>query len=533
MSANSRNFWEQEPEPDRNWADRRPGPLRRGWDWLSQRWSGSGRGNRGRIRQSAELDPERLKQRRAGLNILRFFILMLILTLIARGTAGATMARVTLDSPVAAKLSQSIVVSGSVQAGASHGIKAQAAGLKIREVLALTGQSVQAGDSLLRYDVDPLEEKVAGLQLDLADLELELAKLQEPVTADDSGVRNAETALERVQEDYDKQAAVVTEAQDERWRKQVALDKAKATLAAAAPEEQPVLQYDVDQAQQAWDAADEALKAANEALSAQERSLADARTALSDAQTALEKSQQEAADQAAANQLAYERKDLDRLSKQTELDQLQAVLDTDGVVTADQAGTVLSLAEAGTETTEEQVVCLLTDATGGYRAVATLARSVTQKLKVGDRCLISAGSSYDYYGAEEQQGKIVYLSRPDDSDQVEVRISLPEGDWQQDQSVDLKIVREEREYPVCVPLGALHNDNNGDFVLMLQESTSVLGTQNTAVRVPVKVKAKNTELAAVEGSLSTWDSIIVSSTKPVAEGDRVRLAEVSSDDSTD
>ncbi|MDD2214806.1 MAG: hypothetical protein PHR21_09755 [Oscillospiraceae bacterium] len=527
MRMNSRDIWEQEQGESGR-------PLRRRSAWLS-RWSGRWHKQIGGAKSAAgsgsEPDPDALRQRKAGLNILRFFVLMLLLTLVARGTAGATMPRVTLASPVTAKLSQSVVASGSVQAGGTHNIKTQAAGLKVQNVLALTGQTVKAGDTLLRYDLEPLEAKVAELQLDVADSELALAKLEEPVTVDNSGVRQAETALERVREDYDRQAAVVTEAENERWRKQVALDKAKAALAAAAEEDKPALQFEVDSAQQAWDGANEALKAANESLETQNRSLEDAQTALADAQAALQKSQQEASDQEAANQLAYDRKDLERQSKQAELDQLQLVLDTDGVVTADQDGTVLSLVEIGAETTEGQVLCSLTDTTGGYRAVTTLARSVTQKLKLGDRCLIAASSSYDYYGVEELKGEIVYLSRPDESDQVEVRVSLPEGDWRQDQSVELKFVREEREYPVCVPLSALHNDNNGDFVLMLQESTTVMGTQNKAIRVPVNIKAKNSSLAAVEGSLSTWDSIIVASSKPVAEGDRVRIAEEISNDS--
>ena len=51
----------------------------------------------------------------------------------------------------------------------------------------------------------------------------------------------------------------------------------------------------------------------------------------------------------------------------------------------------------------------------------------------------------------------------------------------------------------------------------------MLGTVQTARRVPVTVLEKDSENAAVESTLKDTDQVIVTSEKYVQEGDRVRI----------
>ena len=60
-------------------------------------------------------------------------------------------------------------------------------------------------------------------------------------------------------------------------------------------------------------------------------------------------------------------------------------------------------------------------------------------------------------------------------------------------------------------------------MLVMQEKKSVMGNVQTAVRVPVQVLDKDSDKMAVESSLLPEDKIITDSSKPISEGDKVRL----------
>lgn len=81
----------------------------------------------------------------------------------------------------------------------------------------------------------------------------------------------------------------------------------------------------------------------------------------------------------------------------------------------------------------------------------------------------------------------------------------------------------EREYEQLIPLSALREDADGAYCLILSEEESMLGTVQTARRVPVTVLEKDSVNVAVTSSLKDTDKVIVSSEKYVGEGDRVRI----------
>jgi len=74
-----------------------------------------------------------------------------------------------------------------------------------------------------------------------------------------------------------------------------------------------------------------------------------------------------------------------------------------------------------------------------------------------------------------------------------------------------------------VPVSALRSDADGDYVLTLAEKKTVTGLTYTAKRVDVEVAARDSALVSLRGSLDREALVITSASKPVAEGDRVRL----------
>ena len=82
-----------------------------------------------------------------------------------------------------------------------------------------------------------------------------------------------------------------------------------------------------------------------------------------------------------------------------------------------------------------------------------------------------------------------------------------------------------KTYDLTVPNSAVREDNNGKFILIVSSKESPLGNRYIATRVDVQVLDSDDLLTAITGSLSGYEYVITTATKPVAAGMQVRLAE--------
>ena len=86
------------------------------------------------------------------------------------------------------------------------------------------------------------------------------------------------------------------------------------------------------------------------------------------------------------------------------------------------------------------------------------------------------------------------------------------------------IIKQEGERSICVPLSALHQRQDVKYVLVYEERQTILGSELVAVERIVDVTDSNGRFASVAGGfLSESEPVIVSATKPVEEGDTIRL----------
>ena len=67
-------------------------------------------------------------------------------------------------------------------------------------------------------------------------------------------------------------------------------------------------------------------------------------------------------------------------------------------------------------------------------------------------------------------------------------------------------------------------DNSGPFVYVIEERSTVLGLQYVLVRTPVTCLENNGTIAAVSGVFAPSAKVVVSATRTLQEGARVRLA---------
>ena len=141
-------------------------------------------------------------QRRAAGNIFKFLALLLALTIIARGTSAATLARVDVSAPARSSIVDAVTGNATVSSRDTLDVTAPE-GLTVSEMIAGVGQSVKTGDELARFDRDEVEEKLLRERISLDRMLYDLDRYERSEAADASPIDTAMRSLRRAQEDYD------------------------------------------------------------------------------------------------------------------------------------------------------------------------------------------------------------------------------------------------------------------------------------------------------------------------------------------
>ena len=92
-------------------------------------------------------------------------------------------------------------------------------------------------------------------------------------------------------------------------------------------------------------------------------------------------------------------------------------------------------------------------------------------------------------------------------------------------TLNLSVGARSANYDVIVPKSAVHSDTNGEFVYVLEVTSTPLGNRFTATKVEVKVLAQDDVNAAISGGVAANDYVITTSNTPITAGMKVRIAE--------
>ncbi len=468
------------------------------------------------------------KQRRAGGNIIRFFGVLLVLTLIARGTSGVTLARVDITTPSPGEIVEAVKDKAVVSAKNTLDITLPK-GITILEMMVGTGQRVNAGDKIAQLDVDEIQEKLSRESAQLEKQYLDLEKLMRKEPVDKTGLEAARRNLQRAQEDLN---TTTTQAEAERYEAQRILSAARSYEETkrmewenAGEEEKAAAEQQYRAAQSETERAQSALSAAqNKATESQQnanRRVEDAKTLVKQAEQEYNKSAQQASDTAAENKTSAVSLRLDIDIQEKLVDELKTLLTNEGVVYSEIEGVVTAALQEGRVSGEEPLVSFVNNERG-FEARLQMHKSHAEKLSVGDECEVATGGGSMYYHPTVT-GTLSGISSPDEREFVTVTIHLPQGDWVMGQTVDIRIVQSKDMYDFCLPVSALHSNNSGYFIFTVEQQSTVLGVENTVVQVPVDLIASDNNLAAVEGPVGRESCVISGSNKSVVAGDHVRV----------
>ena len=210
---------------------------------------------------------------------------------------------------------------------------------------------------------------------------------------------------------------------------------------------------------------------------------------------------------------------LELQEKQEAVDQIQSIIERKGKVSAPVSGVVLHCElKVGSKTTGAERVSVSADE---YSFSAMLPKEDAKHLTTGDEIKIQFENNQS-----EITSVIESLAPADSQGLVRVTALLPKGEYGVGAAATFKVQKRSKKYDQTVPLQAVRMDGNQtNYVLILQESNTSLGKEFIAARRNIKVLEKDAQTAAIEGTLGPEDEIIVSSSKSIEEGDRVRSYE--------
>lgn len=212
-------------------------------------------------------------------------------------------------------------------------------------------------------------------------------------------------------------------------------------------------------------------------------------------------------------------------SRQQELalGKLQALQKAEGKITAPVQGVVTNIAVTTGDFTTEGTAMRLADTSQGSRLVVSVDKSNEEYVSKGCQAAISVP------GSKEKITKYTVTSiteNEEDPTLLDVVIDMPDGGLETGTRAEIEIVQKSENYSAVIPVQALHEEQNGSYVLVMEEEQGVMGTELVAKRYEVKVQDKNSVQAALEeGILTSEQEIISSSSRSIDDGSRVRKKE--------
>lgn len=420
------------------------------------------------------------EEKRALKRIALFFAIMVILTLVARGTSSAILPTVTTEQARAGTIRQSIQTTGAIKTSGSVSVSLPE-GVRLGSILVKEGQTVEEGQALATFDLDDLSAALERAKASLNKSQAEYNQLVSSAIVDDTSVERAQQALLRAYEADEK-----------------------------AYNELQKLRADADTEENA-----EAIKAAEEAAEEAHWAAQQAEYDRDSAVAAYQESVRQNDLTNKVNQASAQDIAINIEEKKNEIAQLEELIENEGVVYSPFSGIIATIdAEAGKDSTA--TLCSLYDTSKGYLFICAVPSSEARDCATG----LSATITQD---DKTENAVITAVSENAEDDTIEITIQLNSENWKIG-SAKAEIVLSEKDYEYCLPNTAIHEDNQGKFVFLVEEKNTVLGTQSVLTRVSVDVLESGRSQSAVEGAISSQDTIVAESTRPLEAGSKVRVS---------
>ena len=471
-----------------------------------------------------------------------FLIFMFICGIVSRGIYAEQMPRITTAKITSRELNHTVNGDGIVEAKQEKPFLLPA-GLLVDSVNVRKGQAVQEGDVLFTLDLEELKKQYEKKQ---EELKLAKTRLEDYNAGVAKEAKEHQTALNRAREDYNNASSTAGDAvnaaqgayqsakdalesfpslkeykkqarkKDEMYQKlKKEADREDASDEEKAAFEDYAAQFDSG-LESRYQEEKQALK---ESVSQRESDLSDAKRDQGEKVQAAGRALEDAgepwrAEQATGVELSQMIEDIEEQCRI-----YREYLGQEGVVFAPESAYVNAiLVEAGGLTTET-----------GAMVLSTLGDTLyfTGNITKDDKKYVSQGDPMTIVLAGRYLSDIPVLALEEGEEggyKVTAEISSQGRTIGENGSFSL--VRKTDTYTECVPLAAIHSENQEDYVYYVENQETILGTELVVKRRKVKVLDKDEEFAALEtGTFTDEEVIIVEADKEFEIGSRVREEE--------
>lgn len=463
-----------------------------------------------------------------------FMLFMLVCTIVSRGIYAYQMPKVTLGNIKAGALNRNIEAEGTVITTEEVPV-VTGPGFLVEKVCVVEGQQVEPGDVLFEAELKDLEKLLQDLD---SQIQAEEEKLAELNAAGTSAVNRANQDLKdasdmsdgdvfRANEAYQAAVALRDGCPSEEQYKQKAyeqdaeyqkLSKAAKKKNASKKEKEEFRFYKKTLDARLSESYAQEKQALNDAVSEKEQALSDANKSRSESVKQAQRALEDAKNGSGGSKT--EQQNIIRQLKETREGML-TLKQSGGKVVCSMSGYVSRILVRAGERTGDASAMVLSDANGEKLFQAVLPQEEKSYVTPGDKMDISFPG-----GAREMMGVVIDAvgELEDGSCQITGRVSNTEAKI--GETGKLKIRKEVGRYSCTVPLAALHSQDSTNYIYIVEEQETILGTELTVKKRKVKELDRDEEYAALEdGELTDEEMFVVESDKDVKDGSRVRLQE--------
>lgn len=357
------------------------------------------------------------------------------------------------------------------------------------------------------------ESAVKRAEREVTDCEEKLDRLEEEGASDEE-IEKARKTLDRANEDLE----------EVREEQSLNVEEAKAALNSAEEDYGDVSAGRRTAAEALKSSYESSVEAVEAQIKAGEKSVRSLEEALSQAELAVSNARARDAVTAAENQKEQTASGLDRQVKQLDITKaeeqlkaLEALEAASGEVTAPVSGVVTELAVVpGKTVTGDELVAI---GDGRLKFEGTVDKKLGELITAGTKINLQYGESRRTY--EAVVDSVDFLS---EEEQAHFTASVQEDTGVLGATAAFSLNLTSQQYNQVIPIAGLRQESDGYYILVVKPQKTILGEELTAEKIPVELLEKSSTQAAVQGAFSNTDQLIVSSSRIIEAGDRVRIS---------
>ncbi|MBR1930903.1 MAG: hypothetical protein IJ833_05435 [Lachnospiraceae bacterium] len=467
-----------------------------------------------------------------------FLAFMLCCTIISRAIYAYRMPQVELGTVCRKSIEHSFSAMGSINAVNEVPVVLPA-GLLIDKVCVREGESVTTDTVLVQLNmvslkelIDALEERIALQEQQLKELKSNRtlaaqARKREAAFAKenlDNVTQSQELNVQQVRQRYDDATNALSAypSWEAYYEEQIRQDTQYQSLLNDPEQEDGFHSYEEAltlSLQEAWEAGKAALEnTVKEAQNALQTAENDKRVAIAQATHAKEDAEQATTDEK-SNQMEIEQT---IAHLKVELAVYQPLLEQEGRILSGMDGTVQTLNIRTGEKTPDTASLILADGSQGWIFETVLNHEQIMLLDGETTVSLKLQNSL----GQLQNCSLLTVKKLDESNYA-VTVNAGEGKLSQGMLGTLEFSRQQGPYDCCVPTSAIHSIDGRDYLFMVRETSTILGTELHVVRRQIKVLDRNDSVVALEdGALGQEEQFVTGCESELKNGDVVRPMEI-------